>query len=108
MGASRDRVGWFTCEGEYIEFSLDGKELGRYDGPKRVSGFALSDDNEAVAGQFDKKITRFIVLNRASRTWDPVSLPKADSPGWARVLGFEGSTLLTTTNNGIVRRFKTR
>jgi len=33
LSASRDRVGWFTTDGEYIEFSLDGSEIARYDGP---------------------------------------------------------------------------
>lgn len=33
LSASQDRVGWFTRDGEYIEFSLDGSEIARYDGP---------------------------------------------------------------------------
>src|SRR5260370_27355850 len=55
--ASRDRVGWFSHQDKYIEFSLDGTEIGRYDGPERldknrdVSGAALSDDNELVVGR---------------------------------------------------------
>src|SRR5437660_1708268 len=34
LRSSRDRVVWFTRDGEYVEWSLDGTEIGRYSGPK--------------------------------------------------------------------------
>ena len=33
LQASGDRVGWFTGGDQYVEFSLDGKEIGRFEGP---------------------------------------------------------------------------
>jgi hypothetical protein len=35
-----------------------------------------------------------------------VSIPKEHTPTWARVLGFDGTTLVTYTTNGRLRRFK--
>jgi hypothetical protein len=56
LRTSSDRIGWFTNGMEYIEFSFDGKELGRYDGPDvsdreesiRTGSFGLSSDNEVL------------------------------------------------------------
>src|SRR5258708_689291 len=65
---SSDRIGWFTNGMEYIEFSFDGRELGRYDGPDvtdpvdavRRASFALSDDNEVFYG---------LILDAKRKTW---------------------------------------
>jgi hypothetical protein len=35
LRSSNDRVGWFTRFDEYFEFSLDGKQIGHYEGPSR-------------------------------------------------------------------------
>jgi hypothetical protein len=35
--SSNDRVGWMTNGSEYIEFSLDGTILQRFDGPPETS-----------------------------------------------------------------------
>jgi len=111
--SSRDRVGWFTTGGKYIEFSLDGKEIGRYEGPRGlqrrdISGVAISEDNDVVVGNFERGKAEFLALDRSSRSWIPVSLPKEDAPTGAYVLGFDGTTLVTTTQNGKLVRFKTR
>lgn len=109
--SSRDRVGWLTTGGEYIEFSLDGKEIGRYKGPEGsergiVSGLAMSEDNDVVAGNFDFGRAEFVVLDRSSGEWVPGSFANERAPGWVRVLGFDGATLVTSPGNGKLRRFK--
>jgi hypothetical protein len=113
LSASRDRVGWFTLHGEYIEFSLDGSEIARYDGPdgddaSDISGVALNEENDVVAGRFGKGKAEFVVLDREKRTWTAVSLPNEYAPTWARVLGFDGTTLVTYSENGKLRRFQTK
>ena len=111
--SSRDRVGWLTTGGEYIEFSLDGKEIGRYKGPEGSDrgiggGVAMSEDNDVVAGNFDNGKAEFVVLDRSSGEWVPGSFEKEQAPRWVRVLGFDGTTLVTTPANGRLRRFKTK
>lgn len=117
LSASRDRIGWFTKEGEYIEFSLSGSEIGRYEGPDGAAGpgshwdansMALSEDNQVVVGRFGGGRSEFVVLDREKRSWPTVSILKDRAPKEARVLGFDGTTLVTTTSNGILSRFQTR
>lgn len=113
MSASKDRVGWFTRAGEYLEFSLDGLEIGRYDGLEGaeetdITGVALNDDNDVVAGRFGKDKAEFVVLDRERRTWTPVELPKEYAPTWARVIGFDGATLVTYYQSGKLRMFKVK
>jgi len=113
MSASKDRVGWFTRAGEYLEFSLDGLEIGRYDGPQEaeerdITGVALNDDNDVVAGRFGKDKAEFVVLDRERRTWNAVELPKEYAPTWARVIGFDGTTLVTYSQSGKLRMFKVK
>ena len=77
--SSPDRVGWFTTAGEYIEFSLDGHEIGRYQGPTgldRPDGVAISEDNDVVLGDFqatryrqappNPRKPQFLILDRSS------------------------------------------
>jgi hypothetical protein len=111
LRASQDRVGWFTGK-EYIEFSLNGSEMSRYNAaeaanPRDITGVALSQENDVVAGRFGKEKAEFLVLDRENRTWTPASVPKEHAPAWAWVLGFDKTTLVTTTANGRLRRFKT-
>jgi hypothetical protein len=42
LRSSPDRVGWLTHGLEYIEFSLDGNEIARYDGPEGASDRDIS------------------------------------------------------------------
>ncbi len=112
LHASRDRVGWFTRSNEYIEFSLDGSEIARYNGPdgateREISGVVLGEDNEVVAGWFGKGKAELVMLDRGTRKWIPVAL-STGVPEWARVLGFDGATLVTTTENGRMRRYHTK
>ncbi len=109
--ASRDRVGWFTNGCEYIEFSLDGAELNRFDGPAGLAGdwrggIGLSADNDLVVGRYGDETLRLWSFDRQARAWVPASLPEDMARGNA-ILGFDGTTLVTeTARKGRLRRFK--
>ncbi len=115
LRASKDRVGWFAPEGEYFEFSLDGSEIGRYPGPegagvefRNITGMVLSEDSEVIVGHFGGTHAEFVVLSREQRAWNSISVSKEHAPSWAFVLGLDGTTLVTTTTNGRLGRFRTR
>ena len=106
--SSHDRVGWFIAGGDYTEFSLDGDEIGRYKGPpglRSPDGVAISADNDVIlsAGR-----GRFLILDRSSGEWTRAFLPDGQAPSWARVLGFDGTTLVTTTGTGKLTRYTTK
>jgi hypothetical protein len=69
---------------------------------------AISDENDVVAGWFGNGKAEFIVLDREKRTWTAVELPKEYAPTWAWVLGFDGTTLVTYSRNGLLRRFQAK
>jgi hypothetical protein len=112
LRSSQDRIGWLTRGGEYIEFSLDGTEIARYDGPgaaeRDITGVALSPENDVVAGRFRKDKTELDMLDRQTRTWIPVSIPPEFAPTYTRVFGFDGTTLVTNHTNTELRRFNTK
>jgi hypothetical protein len=113
LSASKDRIGWFTLGGEYLEFSLDGWEIGRYEGPegaepRDITGVVLNDDNDVIAGRFGKDKAEFVVLDRDRHAWTPVELPKEYATTWARVIGFDGATLVTYSQSGKLRMFKVK
>jgi hypothetical protein len=109
---SRDRVGWFTNGGEYIEFSLDGKEIARFDGPpdldyEQISGVGLDAENNLFVGRKGDETFDFEVLelDRTTRTWKKAAVTGPNTPHWARILGFDGTTLVTTEQSGTMRRY---
>lgn len=111
LRASRDRVGWYTRENEYIEFALDGSEMARYDGPPGadtflVQGLALSENNDVVMGVWSKDKTKYglVILDRETRTWSPLSEQYAKTT-WG-LFGFDGTTLVTDRGDGAMRRYK--
>jgi hypothetical protein len=67
LRSSHDRVAWFTRFDQYFEFSLDGKQIGPYEGPSRnvtefdrnLTGFALSGENDAVVSRLGKTTADF-------------------------------------------------
>jgi len=69
--ASRDRVGWYSPqEGQYVEFSLNGDQIGQYTMPEaNVETLALCGDNSLWAtvrtSQSDKKSRRIVPLERS-------------------------------------------
>ena len=85
LRASKDRVGWLTAGNEYLEFSLDGNQINRLDGPPdRIyhyefwASFVLSDANEVLVS--------FPVDSARSGTLKLWSLDRAKG-GWAEVGG---------------------
>jgi len=126
LRASRDRVGWFTEKNEYIEFSLDGSELARYEGPPgiyegspgndryQLTGMALSDVGEVIATRLSVKQrqgvqdkSEILLLDRNARKWIPVAL-STGMPEWAQALGFDGTTLVISSHHGEVSFFETK
>ena len=116
--ASRDRVGWFTRASQYIEFSLDGSELGRFDAPsdpdwdwhtiRLGGGLALSEDNHAVLCSNGKArhTLQVLTLDRPRRAWVPTSFGAGDTPQWQSLLGFDGNILVTRPKAGILLRWE--
>jgi len=126
LRASRDRVGWFTEKNEYIEFSLDGAELARYEGPPglyegppgndryEITGVALSDADDVVATRFSVKQRQgvqdkleILLLDRNARKWIPAALSNG-MPEWAQALGFDGTTLVISSHNGELSFFDSK
>jgi hypothetical protein len=113
LRASKDRVGWLTAGNEYLEFSLDGREVSRVNGPPGQiyhyefwSSFVLSDANEVLVG-FPTDSPRsgalkLWSLDRAKSSWSQVG--GESLPGKAHLFGFDGDTVLasgTTTPPGV-------
>ncbi|HVN06466.1 MAG TPA: hypothetical protein VMT86_18735, partial [Bryobacteraceae bacterium] len=79
LRSSRDRVGWLTNANQYIEFDLNGHELGRYPPPPGPppqafeSSMALSASNDVLVGTKDGHKMKLWLLDRQSRSWAPVS-----------------------------------
>ncbi len=108
--SSRDRVGWFAGE-EYIEFGLNGSEIARYAGPAvsywhDISGVTMNDESDVIAGRFGSGKANILILDRQTRAWTPVSLPKDYAPTWLEILGFDGAMLVTYGEMGILHRFE--
>lgn len=108
--ASRDRIGWFTSGDQYLEFSLEGREIQRFEGPPAwgapgrdpslnywVVGFALSSENQVVVTGVtkDEKSERMAVLNRTARAWYPALLNGGDPSERHRLVGFDGVEMIT-------------
>ena len=113
LRASHDRMGWFTNGMEYIEFSFDGKERDRFDGPEagdvmaaiRRASFALSDDSEVLFGTILNDRRSTWALDREQRRWVPVQFQDASLPDWGYLLGFDGRTLVSTGRFREMRRY---
>ena len=122
--SSGDRVGWLTAAGQYLEFSLAGNEIDRFEAPAyqpvKLNGFvltpsfylALGENNEVVAQVAPVgpgPISFLWRLNRGARQWMPVTVggEQISNNGW--LLGFEGDELIVdalTSNRGeLVARF---
>ncbi len=123
--ASSDRVAWLTGGNEYIEFSLDGRERFRIDGPPLAPDtfslltFAMRNDGAVVVGVNTRWGSRADASPKpnASRkwTWELWSLDR-DAGDWIRieiigkklpvqgiVLGFDGDDLVTAENRRLYR-----
>jgi hypothetical protein len=97
LASSKDRVAWLTNMDEYIEFALNGRELGRYPRPPGPAPepfgatLALSENDDVLVGTGDGKAMTMTVwsLDRASRSWTAVELPGIKLSYWT-ILGFDG------------------
>ncbi|HYZ85792.1 MAG TPA: hypothetical protein VE621_15385 [Bryobacteraceae bacterium] len=97
LAASRDRVGWMTKAGEYIEFSLDGVEAARYPATPEVDSFALSDRGHVVMYGTEDETGGFFYLDRDSKSWVEPEIAGNEDFGLGRVVGFDGELLVTHT-----------
>jgi len=113
--ASRDRVVWMTNAFEAIEFSLQGEELRRINGPVGLAhryqqaGIALSANNRLVVGRGSGGEFDILGLDLTSKDpgWVPLSIPDSGLKGLIYVLGFDGLDLLVAgQERGLIRRFK--
>jgi hypothetical protein len=111
LRTSADRLGWFTRGMEYIEFSCDGREIGRYDGPgvdafMIRSNLALSNGNEALFGTILDAKRKTWQLDRGRRRWIPVEFQDESLPAWGYLLGFDGQSAVVTGKLHEMRRFR--
>jgi hypothetical protein len=111
LHCSSDRVGWLTRAGQYLEFSFDGKEIGRFEAPllrqEKQNSFvlpnyfflALSVDNEVVVeGQAANSHTDSLWrLDRSTRQWIPANVTGEQVGGAAWLLGFDGAEIVVDT-----------
>lgn len=108
--ASQDRIGWLTSTCQYIEFSFDAVELGRYPCPNGysrsidVAGVALSGvDDLLVGGQWLGPLTP-LELNRSTQVWTPMPVSQDYGKTW-KILGFDGNSLVTASTSSTIRRY---
>jgi hypothetical protein len=96
-----------------LEFSLDGSEIARFDGPKvadflrEIRGMAMSADGEVVVGRSLNREHDYLILDRDKRAWNAVPLPTDRPRAFGRVLGFDGTMLVTHNGPGRLGWFKT-
>jgi hypothetical protein len=105
LRSSKDRVGWLTAAFEYIEFSLDGRESARYEGPPwsgvssslfTTIAFHGEDVLAAAWGQGHSMWT----LDRKNRSWLAVQVANESLDQWAEVFGFDGDDLVVGSAPG--------
>jgi hypothetical protein len=102
LRASADRVAWLTNGMEYIEFSLDGRELDRFEGPAfpgnraaRFRSLALSASNEVIIGVAERGTWNIWALDRQKRAWVITHIVAGiEQPTFGRLLGFDGSSVI--------------
>jgi len=100
MRVSKDRVGWLTNASEYIEFAIDGRELGRFPPPPGPppevfeATLALSDANEVLVGTRAGDRLKVWSLDRKERSWKPVELSGGRPLAHGATLGFDGDTVV--------------
>ena len=113
LRATRDRIGWLTNAYEYIEFSPDGQETGRYPalecgGRAAFAYLALSERNVAIAAVGYCKPPGYWILNREIRQWERLGSVAADPLDWNTPLGFDSDALVVQVNPALIRRYEPR
>lgn len=113
LRCSKDRVGWLTRDGEYIEYSLNGKETARFEGPPFGTpddlrgafanwGMDISDSNQVFISAYIHSTNEihFWKLNRQTRSWDPIQIKEATKAARAGILlGVDGETLVVYSDD---------
>lgn len=108
--ASKDRIGWLTSSCQYIEFSFDAVELGRYPCPTGyakpgdLAGVALSSADDLLVGSRWLGPLAPLELNRTTGVWTPVAVSQDYGKTW-RILGFDGGTMVTASTSSTMRRY---
>ncbi len=107
---SNDRIGWLTAACEYVEFSFNLTELGRYPCPNgersvfHVGGMALSSTNDLLVGGRTDAVFAPLELDRSVNAWKPVLVHNGtDRP--ETLLGFDGPALVTYSNHSALHRY---
>ena len=105
LRASKDRVGWLTTGNEYIEFSLDGREISRVNGPpgrndhdEIWASFVLSSTNTVLIGIPSNNTAtaelRLWSLDRRQRSW--IAVPGENLSGRTYLFGADGDAILAS------------
>jgi len=100
LRASGDRVGWLTNRSEYIEFSLDGQEMDRFQAPPwhpmlaALTTFAIDKKDTVIASVTQPKQQESLVwlLDRSRHDWVPLSRGKLEATSW--MLGLDGNDVV--------------
>lgn len=107
LQASDSGVALRTRSNEIVEFSLDGEEIGRYDGPRlskednpASTTFAVSSSGIIAWGTVDPKGSNVWVLDRENGTWQNANASNGFSLG-DRLMGFEGEDLVIGVRESI-------
>jgi len=112
LRASSDRVGWLTNGMEYIEFSLDGREIDRFEDTALMEhrrhaslSLALSSDNQVMIGVVvNRRDWTIWALDRERRAWIRHDVTGPGEPTWGHLLGFDGPFLVADVIDSKMRR----
>jgi len=108
--ASNDRIGWLTSSCQYIEFSFDAVEAGRYSCPNgatnsmKLAGVALSPGDNLLVGSVWLGPLTPLQLNRSTSTWTQVPVSQDSGKTW-KILGFDSNALVTASTSSTMRRY---
>lgn len=114
LRASPDRIGWLTNAMEYIEFSLDGRQLNRFPPPavaRDFEYFGLSlamngKDNQVLTAAKDKGRLKVWALDRETAMWVPLQLGGDQHPEWELLMGFDSGALLVADEHWHTHRYR--
>ncbi len=108
--SSKDRIGWLTNSCQYIEFSFDAVELGRYSCPNDSTrpgdfgGVALGASNDLLISSKCCGPLAPLELDRATGLWTPVPVSQDSGKTWM-IWGFDGDALVAASMNSTMRRY---
>ncbi len=116
FAVGRDRVGWYCAISElYLEYSLDGKQLGRYKGvdvppEANYSGLAMTEDGSVLLSvAYPSKeaplgrASDIFVLDRARNCWYKVAKKDPVAGGPHLIMGSQGPHVIVYVGQDKVR-----